>query len=867
MLWQNVVNSDRSSLRDSGSMDEQQRDQRYVDLIEKLLGCPQGQEIALLQANAELLDADLLAVMEQVAADLESQGDGNASWLRGFATQLMQAFGRETAASEEDAAQFLRETLQLVGENKGNPQEIYSVWAQQQAQLNETFMAALPTVAKHWLAGDAEQRTFVASALVDFGNLIQRFPLGNRWLNLELGIAAYQQALTVMTQTAMPVEWATTMNNLATAYSFRIRGDRAENVEAAIAAYQQALTVRTQTVMPVEWAQTMTNLGVAYKNRIRGDRAENIEAVIAAYQQALTVMTKTTIPVGWSLIMNNLALAYSDRIRGDQAENVEAAISTYQQALTVRTQTSLPVEWAQTMMNLAIAYKNRIRGDRAENVEAAIAAYQQALMVRTQTAMPVEWALTMMNLAVAYSDRIRGDRAENLEAAIAVYQQALTVRTQTAMPVEWALTMNNLAGAYSDRIRGDRAENLEVAIVAYQQALTVRTQTAMPVEWAQTMINLATAHQNRVRGDRAENLEAAIATYQQALTVMTQTAMPVEWALTINNLANTYKNRIRGDQAENLEVAIAAYQQALTVRTQTAMPVEWAQTMMNLAIAYKNRIRGDRAENLEVAIAAYQQALTVTTQTAMPVEWAQTMMNLANAYAERIRGDSPEERLRHHAEDIEQAIAAYQSSLTVFDPKLLPDDCRRTARSLGNLYSEQQYWQEAIPIYQKAIQASERLYQSANLLGSKAAELAETADLPRRAAYALARAGHLQTATLTLEQGRARELSETLERDRADLTQLQQTHPNLYDQYQEVTLQLRTLESQQRERMTSDDRYALTPETLRDTALNLRQQLTNVLQNIRQIKGYEQFLALPTFADPQVASPSSLPPTPLNLCG
>ena len=39
----------------------------------------------------------------------------------------------------------------------------------------------------------------------------------------------------------MPVEWATTMKNLANAYTDRIRGDRAENLERAIDAYQQAL--------------------------------------------------------------------------------------------------------------------------------------------------------------------------------------------------------------------------------------------------------------------------------------------------------------------------------------------------------------------------------------------------------------------------------------------------------------------------------------------------------------------------------------------------------------------------------------------------------------------------------------------------
>jgi hypothetical protein len=57
-------------------MDEN-RVQVYVALIEQLLGCPPGKEGALLQANAALVDAGLLVVMEQVADDLTSQEESN----------------------------------------------------------------------------------------------------------------------------------------------------------------------------------------------------------------------------------------------------------------------------------------------------------------------------------------------------------------------------------------------------------------------------------------------------------------------------------------------------------------------------------------------------------------------------------------------------------------------------------------------------------------------------------------------------------------------------------------------------------------------------------------------------------------------
>jgi CHAT domain-containing protein len=142
------------------------------------------------------------------------------------------------------------------------------------------------------------------------------------------------------------------------------------------------------------------------------------------------------------------------------------------------------------------------------------------------------------------------------------------------------------------------------------------------------------------------------------------------------------------------------------------------------------------------------------------------------------------------------------------------------------------------------------------LLDSKSGELRETADLPRRAAYALARTGskdNRQKAVETLERGRARGLSENLDRDRADLTQLQQTHPDLYGQYQDVALQLRSLESQQRDLSTSEQRHSLTPTELRDTAAALHDQLTQALSQIRQVDGYTEFLAQTSFKDIRAA--------------
>ncbi|AFY32934.1 TPR repeat-containing protein [Calothrix sp. PCC 7507] len=706
-------------------MDEQ-RMQAYRRLIEQLFDCTNGEELAaILQQHAKLMDAELLAVMQQYAAYLDSQGDGNAAqWLRGMAGQLVEAMGIMDAGAEEspkDSEQFLRAVLQLVVDSQSDAQQVYPFLEQHQGRLNEQLMQTLPKVAASLLVGESDQQQAVAYVLVEFGNLIQQFPLGQRWLNLELGITVYQLALQVYTREAFPIDWAATQNNLAAAYLYRIKGEKVDNLEQAISASQLALQVRTREAFPVDWAATQNNLAIAYLYRIKGEKVDNLEQAISAYELALQVRTRDAFPVDWAATQNNLGLAYSDRIKGERTDNLELAISVYQFALQVRTRETFPVDWAATQNNLASAYLYRIKGKRADNLELAISTYQLALQVRTREAFPQSWAQTQNNLAVAYRERIKGDKADNLELAISAFQLALEVYTCEAFPEDWAMTQNNLAIAYNDHIKGERTDNLELAITAFQIALQVYTRKALPIDWAMTQ----------------------------------------------NNLANVYLYRIKGKRADNLELAISAYQLALEVYTREAFP----------------------------------------------------------------------------------------------------KDCQMTARNLGNLHFEQKTWAEAASAYTNALEAGEILYQSAILLDGRAAELAETNTLPRLAAYALARSGDLQTAVLTIEQGRARGLSESLDRDRADLTQLQQLAPSLYTQYVDTTNQLRNLETQQRLRMTSDDRYSLTPEALRTQALQLRETLTKIIEQIRQVPGYQDFLTQPSFDDIRQALRPNIPliylmPTP-----
>ncbi|MEO0768366.1 MAG: CHAT domain-containing protein [Cyanobacteria bacterium J06649_4] len=614
----------------------------------------------------------------------------------------------------ENQVQSFSEILQLIAKHKGNPLKIYMVWAKQRAFFNADLLNKMPVLTEQLFERNADQLPFIAALLGAFGDLIQQFPLGQPWVNLELSIVAYEQALTIRTKSD-PIQWAATTNNLAMAYRDLIKGNRADNLELALNACQQVLTVRTKSGMPVDWAQTTSNLASVYLYRIRGERAKNLEQAINNYQRALTVITKETRAVDWAQIMNDLGNAYLYRIRGDQTENIEQAIYNYQQALTVRTRFKLPVERSQTLVNQGSAYLKRVRGNKAENIEQAIKAYKQALKV-------------------------------------------LTKRKR---PVDWASAINELGNAYLSRIQGSQQKNIEQAISCYQKSLSVMTQKEMPVEWAESIMNLASA----------------------------------------------YLKRIQGAQAENIERAIDYYQQALTVRTRTAMPVAWATTMGNLALTYYDRIRGKRTDNIKRTVDYYQQALTV------------------------------------------------------FTPEQLPQSCRKTAQNLAILHSEEQNWTEAAATYKIALQAAERLYQSALLPDSKKITLSEIADLHRRAAYAFSQIQDFSQAVETIEKGRARGLSESLDKDRTNLFKLKENHPALYNQYIALIEKLRTSDNQQREQSLSNDRNSITPEDTRKRALLLSQELNALIQDIRQVPGYGNFLDLLTFEDVQQLAHENCPLT------
>jgi hypothetical protein len=101
----------------------------YVNLIEALLQCAKGEEWLLLQQHQDLVDAELLTVMAQVAEKLNAEGNAPAAqFLRYWTLQLTHLLQQNTAQTpaEERSPSYLQLIQTLLGCEKGDEAAILS---------------------------------------------------------------------------------------------------------------------------------------------------------------------------------------------------------------------------------------------------------------------------------------------------------------------------------------------------------------------------------------------------------------------------------------------------------------------------------------------------------------------------------------------------------------------------------------------------------------------------------------------------------------------------------------------------------------------------------------------------------------------
>lgn len=89
--------------------------ENYLNLIQKLLNCPEGDEWRLLEQSEELIDPELLQLMERAIEELASEGDlRSARFLRHWQAQLANLLQRSTKIVPPENDGKTRAYLELI---------------------------------------------------------------------------------------------------------------------------------------------------------------------------------------------------------------------------------------------------------------------------------------------------------------------------------------------------------------------------------------------------------------------------------------------------------------------------------------------------------------------------------------------------------------------------------------------------------------------------------------------------------------------------------------------------------------------------------------------------------------------------------
>jgi hypothetical protein len=179
----------------------------YQTLVQTLLECPQNTEDRVLDANPELVDEGLVKALLDVAELLRAENDPelipSIEWLVNFAEELVRKLDLEMKANatldREDYEKFSLALLYRVANSEGDYKTVHDFLDEHLAYLNKNLVEIFPQLVNGLLAEekDLDRKAAIGSILYNFAIDLDRFPRGDRSINLQLSIACRQSTLNI----------------------------------------------------------------------------------------------------------------------------------------------------------------------------------------------------------------------------------------------------------------------------------------------------------------------------------------------------------------------------------------------------------------------------------------------------------------------------------------------------------------------------------------------------------------------------------------------------------------------------------------------------------------------------------------------
>ncbi len=618
------------------------------------------------------------------------------------------------------------------------------------------------------------------------------------------------------------------------------RTHRVQDLEEILISARQALRLRQPepTEQAVRLALLSGDLRKMYQCR---GRFEDLEAAIVCLRRAVELMARDSPPDPGML--GNLALLLQARYgHTRRPEDLDEAVRLLRE--TTDLNEANPEDQAARMSNLASALVARYqRTGQAQDLEESLSLYREAL-TRAPEASQEYWA-HLNSLAFGLGELYRRNgRMEVLDEVVALSQKALSLLPEGSG--QRVRPLINLAGALKDRsLRTGRLEELDEALHAWKEAIQLEPQDLW--ERQSLLGNLGTGLRTRFAWSaKIEDIDDAVTLLRQAVSLTPARSPERPWRL--GNLANALGDRYGVTrQIKDLEDSLAAYREAIDA---TPLDTPGRPTLLsNMGISLRDLYkRGNRLEDLDEAIRLIRQSLEGIPQDSS--ERAVALLNLASGLRDRYtRLTKPE--------DLADAQAAYREA-AVLGADFLPEVVVITARAWSAWALERESFEEAAGAAAYGLAEVEKLLKRQHQRRHQEDWLMTAYGLSANAAYALARAGDLTRAVETLEGGRAHLLAEALESHRHDLERLALLGRGaLLEQYRKASSEWELLTALRQQRQEAVSTGASAPAVSRKQLEACRAQLDEIIEEVRRVPGYENFLTAPTFSQIQAAAAPS----------
>ncbi|KAF9456412.1 TPR-like protein [Collybia nuda] len=534
---------------------------------------------------------------------------------------------------------------------------------------------------------------------------------------------------------------------------------------------------------------------------------------ITCYEQALEL--RPTGHPNRPMSLNNLANAL--KVRYEQLgkmEDLERSINYHEQVLDLW----LPGHPLRSgsLNNLAITLQDRYDHlGSMEDLQKAVTYHEQALELRP-LGHP-DRSVSLNNLANALNVRYNWfGKIEDMDKTITCHEEALGLHLLGHS--QRSHSLNNLANALRTRYKHiGEIKDLEKCIACYQQALDLHLH-GNPFR-PMSLSNLAIALQIRYEQlKKMEDLEKAIICHKEALDL--HPPGHINRSASLDGFATALQTRFQQlQEIEDLEEAINFHAQALNLRPpgHPNRPT----SLYNLATALHMRYKKlGKLENLEKAIACLRESLDLHPPD-HPMRVAY-LNNLAISFEARYM-------LLGETKDLILTVACCEQA-ACHETSSLPD--RLIAAKHWAIKAHTYGFGSAISAYSLALDLQQQHLALLPSITSQQKLVEKSSWLALDAASCAISNGMPEMAVQLLEQGRSI-LWSKIEGYSHSLTKISEKAPKLAEEFQILSKQL--------------EHNAISNDTNITLQRTLSEKWKNMLEEIRKIDGFSDYLQVPSF--------------------